>query len=389
MDVDLSINKILDLISLVAWVLFALLVVIFLVQTTRRRGLRYALLGLFSFQLLIPLLIVVALNLFAASLVFVNPQEVAVVLSIVESRGIRDQPLRSGLHWIIPLAEKAVRYPIYWQTYTMSNKPLEGPVLGDDSIAARTSDGQEVKLDCSIIFRIDPEQVIRVHIDWQDRYVNDLVRPAARGIVRTLVSKYSVDEVNSEKRADLEKSLNEKMRAALEDKGFILDQFLLRNIAFSPQYATAVEEKQVALQQAIQKGHEADQIRQLAAGQADQIKIMAEAQAEATLVKAQAEARALNMIGEALARRPDLITYQYVNKLAPGIKVMLVPNNVPYILPLPTLGPEEMTTQPLTTTETLSPPQELSPTEMISPTQILSPTVAPGGTPTPTAQPGG
>jgi regulator of protease activity HflC (stomatin/prohibitin superfamily) len=381
MDMDLSINRILDLISLVAWVLFALLVGVFLVQTIRRRGLRYALLGLFSVQLLIPLLIVVAVNLFTASLVFVNPEQVAVVVSIVESRGIRDQPLRSGLHWIIPLAEKAIRYPIYWQTYTMSSKPLEGPMLGDDSIAARTSDGQEVILDCSIIFRIDPEQVIRVHIDWQDRYIQDLVRPAARGIVRTLVSKYRVDEVNSEKRADLEKSLNDTIRSTLDDKGFILDQFLLRNIAFSPQYAIAVEEKQVALQQVTQKEHEADQIRQLAAGQADQVKIMAEAQAEATLVKAQAEARALNMIGEALTSRPDLITYQYVSKLAPGIKVMLVPNNVPYILPLPTSGLEDMTTQPLTDTTTLSPPQDLSPTE------VLSPTVAPAGTPIPTPVP--
>ena len=31
-------------------------------------------------------------------------------------------------------------------------------------------------------------------------------------------------------------------------------------------------------------------------------------------------------------RTKDLITYQYVEKIAPGVKVMLVPNNKPFIL---------------------------------------------------------
>jgi regulator of protease activity HflC (stomatin/prohibitin superfamily) len=385
---DMEINSLLDLISTIAWVLFGLFVVLTLTFTLRRRGIRAALFRLFSVPVMLLLVLVVALNLLAASLVFVNPEQVAVVLSMLEVRGMRDQPLRSGLHWIVPILEKAVRYPIYWQTYTMSSKPLEGQVRGDDSIKARTSDGQEVALDCSIIFRIDPEQVTRVHIDWQDRYIGDLVRPAARGIVRTLVSKYSVDEVNSEKRADLETSLNEQMRVALEDKGFILDQFLLRNISFSPEYAASVETKQVALQQVIEKQHEADQIRKLAAGQADQVKIMAQAQAEAVLIRAEADAnarvvlanaesRALQVIGQALAQKPDLLVYQYINKLSPNIRVMLVPNNVPYFLPLPNSTLEDMGWQPITATETLSSTQTLSPTQVYSPTAAPMPSLTP------------
>jgi hypothetical protein len=45
------------------------------------------------------------------------------------------------------------------------------------------------------------------------------------------------------------------------------------------------------------------------------------------------------MIAAALEGNPDLISYQYVQKLAPGVQVMLVPNNAPYILPIPTLTP--------------------------------------------------
>jgi regulator of protease activity HflC (stomatin/prohibitin superfamily) len=393
---DMEINSLLDLISTVAWVLFVVFAITFFALSLRSRGTKAALLKLFSLPILLLLLLVIALNLLAASLVFVNPEEVAVVVSMVETRGIRDQPLRSGLHWIIPVLEKSVRYPIYWQTYTMSSKALEGQVRGDDSIVARTSDGQEVALDCSVIFRIDAEQVIRVHVDWQNRYIKDLVRPEVRGIVRTLVSKYSVDEVNSAKRADLEASLNEQVRAALADKGFILDQFLLRNISFSTEYAAAVESKQVALQRVIEKQHEADQIRELAAGQGSQVTIMAQAQADAVLIRARAEAeariiqanaesRALQVIGEALLHKPDLLTYQYINKLSPNIRVMLVPNNVPYILPLPNVAVEDMGWQPITSTQILSPTEVISTTGAIMPTLPVTPTLSPAETLTPAA----
>ena len=39
-----------------------------------------------------------------------------------------------------------------------------------------------------------------------------------------------------------------------------------------------------------------------------------------------------------LKENPNLLNYQYINKLAPGIQVMLVPSNNPYILPLPNLA---------------------------------------------------
>jgi regulator of protease activity HflC (stomatin/prohibitin superfamily) len=67
--------------------------------------------------------------------------------------------------------------------------------------------------------------------------------------------------------------------------------------------------------------------------------IRAKGDAESRLIQAEAEAKALQLIADALRDNPDLITYQYVNKLAPGVQVMLVPNNTPYLLPMPTLEP--------------------------------------------------
>ena len=112
----------------------------------RRDGLQLAVIRLLSFRVLIPLLVVIGLNLLSEALVFVAPQQVAVVVSVMAPGGIRPEPMRAGLHWIFPILEHEVYYPIYWQTYTMSGRPTEGAQLGGDSIRARTSDGQEVQI---------------------------------------------------------------------------------------------------------------------------------------------------------------------------------------------------------------------------------------------------
>ncbi|MBI3740401.1 MAG: prohibitin family protein, partial [Chloroflexi bacterium] len=238
----------LDFIVPFVWLTFFIIVAFYIIATARRVGLLAAFRALLSLKIpALGLLLLVTLTLLIRGLIFIDPQEVGVVITLIQPDGYRDRPLRSGLRVIAPLLEQVERYPIYWQTYTMSSLPLEGQKPGDDSIKARTSDGQEVAIDCSIIFQLDPEQVIRVHIDWQKRYVDDFVRPVVRGIVRTQVSQYTVDEVNSYKRLDLETDLNRQVRVAFQEKGFILDRFILRNIGFSPEYAASVEKKQIAL----------------------------------------------------------------------------------------------------------------------------------------------
>ena len=132
--------------------------------------------------------------------------------------------------------------------------------------------------------------------------------------------------------------------------------FILRNITFSPEYAASVEQKQVAeqkAQQAVfvveQRRNETEQARQVAQGQADAVVIQAKSAADARVLQAQAEAQALQLIEEALKNNDNLLLYQYTSKLAPGVQVMLVPNNNPYLLTLPTLPAATPTPSPTTT----------------------------------------
>jgi len=286
----------------------------------------------------------VLLNTLSAGLVFIQPQERGVVISAVAPKGYREDVLQPGLRWVVPYAESVKTYSISKETYTMSIATLEGEIQGDDSIAARTSDGQEVYVDASIIFSLNPNEVLNVHITWQDRYVDGLVRPTVRGIIRDAVSQFRVNEVYSTRREELKSQIQEQMTEAMQENGLILSDFVLRNITFTPEYAASIEQKQIAEQLAQQaqyiveqRRQEAEQARQVAEGVKDAAIIEAEGQAEAQVIKAKAEAEALQLIADVLAENPELLNYRYIEKLAPGIEVMLVPNDNPYLLPLPDL----------------------------------------------------
>lgn len=346
-------------ITAVMWLAVIGLLILVVVRASRGRKVR----GM-SIGILVIAIAAVLLTTITAGLVFIQPEERGVVISALESNGYREEALQPGLNWIIPYFERVELYDISRQTYTMSIAPLEGQMQGDDSVAARTSDGQEIILDASVIYAIDPDQVVPLHIIWQKRYTEELVRPVSRGIMRDAVSKYGVSEVYSSKRDEMTQGIKEQMTIKLDENGLNLIDFVLRNITFSPEYAASVEQKQIAEQQAQQarfvveqRKQEAEQARQVAEGRADAVVIDAEGRARARIIEAEAEAEALNVIAIALNASSDLLTYQYISKLSPSIQTMLLPSGNPLYLPVPNL-----------TTPTQSAPFLPTPTQLPEPT---------------------
>ena len=325
----------------ILWVIVAGLLVLTVVRASRGFKVRAL-----SVAVLVASILAVGITTVSAGLVFIQPEERGVVISAIADEGYRQEPLQPGLNWIIPYFESVIRYPISRQTYTMSIAPSEGQIPGDDSVAGRTSDGQEIFLDASVIYAIDPDQVIQVHIDWQTRYTDELVRPLSRGVIRDAVSQFGVEEVVSTKRFELQKFITENMSAKLAENGLLLSDFVLRNVQFSVEYAASVEQKQIAEQQAQQAAliveqrfQEAEQARQVAEGQADATVIRAKGSAEARLIEADAESKALLLVAAALKNNAELLTYTYITKIAPGVQVMLLPSDNQFLFPLPTLEP--------------------------------------------------
>ena len=291
----------------------------------------------------------VGLTIAAAGIVFIEPNERGVVTSPYVSTGYRDQVLTPGLRWIIP-GERVQVYSISQETYTMSTVGTEGAVSGDDSVPARTKDGQEVLIDASVLFTVDPNKVIALHIALQNNYVERVVRPQSRSIIRDVLSQYGIEEVVSSKRSEMEELITSALAEKFADNNLILADFLVRNIRFSEEYAAAVEQKQIAEQLAQQakfvveqKKQEAEQARQTAQGQADAAIIaaegraratvlQAEAEGEARVIQAKAEAEALGLIAAQLKGNPDLLTCDlvYVFAITGAVSPMVI--LLPYLL---------------------------------------------------------
>ncbi|MCP4142638.1 MAG: prohibitin family protein [Chloroflexi bacterium] len=325
-----------------SWFAFIVVLGIVIMRASRKqptKGLTSLLVGVLIFAMVI--------SVVSAGIVFIEPNERAVVVSPYAFRapnGYLEEALTPGLRWIVP-GENARIYSISRQTYTMSAASAEGNIVGDDSIRARTKDGQEVFIDASVIFQVDSSKVTQLHIEWASRYRDELVRPTTRGIVRDIASQYGIEEIVSTQRASLENAITESMEEKFLENNLILVDFVLRDIHFSAEYAVAVEQKQIAEQQAQQakfvvesKKQEAEQARQVAQGVADAAVIAAQGQADARLIQAEAEAAALELINNAIKDNPDLLTYQYIEKLGPEIEVMLLPSDSPFLFPLPETG---------------------------------------------------
>jgi len=282
------------------------------------------------------------LNALGNGLTFVQPQERGIVLSL--TGGFRPQPLGPGVHFVSPFFEWVRTFSIGERAYTMSGDSNEGRTTGNDSVNARTADGQEVFIDATVQYQLDEKELTNLYVKWmgpngEERFEDNLVRPQARGIIYNSVAAFKVEEVYSTQREVLQQKITDDLRAVLAKNGLVLTSFLLRNITFNKEYSDSVEQKQVAQQLAErqkfvveQEKQEAERIRVKAQGVADATITQAKADGESKVIAAKADAEALRQISIVLSENPDLLTYRYIEKLAPTIQTILLPSNQPLLL---------------------------------------------------------
>jgi regulator of protease activity HflC (stomatin/prohibitin superfamily) len=345
----MNVTNLFQILAGVGWIAAIIVIILIVTSAARARPFRLG-----STMIAFSVILALVFTALSAGAVYIRPEERGVVLSVVSPRGYREEALQPGLRWVIPFLESVQTFPVSRQTYTMSVVTNEGQVQGDDSIAARTFDGQEIFVDASVIYNVDPTKVVQVYILWQGRYTEELVRPLARGVIRDAVSQFGVQDVVSSKRFEMVKQMRDAMEKKLNENGLQMVDFVLRNITFSKEYASSVEQKQIAEQQAQQakfvvetKKQEAEQARQVAQGQADAVVISAKSAAQSRLIQADAEAKSLQMLAEVLKNNPEMLTYQYITKISPNVQVMFLPSNAPFVFPLPNMstlpGPQSPT----------------------------------------------
>ncbi|PJF36966.1 MAG: hypothetical protein CUN49_02710 [Candidatus Thermofonsia Clade 1 bacterium] len=358
----MTLSSILGFLSLAGWLAVLAGVGIAISNAAQNRptrgGVALALLGL---------VVGVAFFLASSGLVTVGATQVAVVFQAIggdpAEGNLWKTPLGPGVHIILPIINEPILYTTAVQNYTMSRVVDEGQIRRADAVEARTRDGQQVLIDVSVLYRIDPNLANTLHRKWQNRYENDFVRPTVRSAVREAVASYSVNDLYGgttlitttdaatgqtrteqaiSKLPELQRRLNEQLKPVFAENGLFLQELLLREITFSEEFIRAVEAKQVAEQQAEQAKREAERARTLAegeanalreraAGEAEALRTRAAGEAAAIIARAEAEAKALALINAELSKNPLLLQWRYIEQIAPNISMILLPSNTPFL----------------------------------------------------------
>jgi regulator of protease activity HflC (stomatin/prohibitin superfamily) len=250
-------------------------------------------------------LAILIIVLLAKTILIIDAGEMAVIFNQVSGDLSTRFP---GTNILIPGLQKEVMYDTRVLTYTMAATFAEGEPKGDDAIETLTKDGQIVKMDLSVRFHIDPTRLTNLHREIGPDYINKVVRPEIRNQIRLAVSAYPVTEVYTEKRQEIQNQTQENIKRKFRASYLILDEVLIRNIRFSNEFEKAIEQKQIAQQEAQRMQYVLDKERQ---------------EKDRKIIEAQGEAESIRLKAQVLAANPALIQYEYVQKLSPGVKTII------------------------------------------------------------------
>jgi regulator of protease activity HflC (stomatin/prohibitin superfamily) len=193
---------------------------------------------------------------------------------------VQDNVLESGLHIINPLVE-VTTFDVQTQTYTMSAVSSEGQKEGDDAIRVLSSDGLEVTIDLSVLFKVNPDKAPYILQNIGENYLDKIVRPVSRTVIRDNAVNYPAVDLYSTKRQEFQYKITQTITQNFAKRGLELQQILVRNITLPASVRASIESKINAEQDAqkmtfvLQKERqEADRKRVEAQGIADYQKIL-------------------------------------------------------------------------------------------------------------------
>jgi regulator of protease activity HflC (stomatin/prohibitin superfamily) len=193
---------------------------------------------------------------------------------------IQNDVMGSGLHFINPLLD-VKKLDVKTQNYTMSGVNDEGNKAGDDAIKVLTSDGLEVTIDLTVLYRVVGADGPRLLRETGDDYRDKIVRPITRTKIRDNAVYYQAVDLFGSKRDEFQQRIYKSIEDDFKKRGLMLEQLLVRNITLPNSVKASIESKINAEQDAkkmefvlLKEKQEAERKRVEAQGIADYQKII-------------------------------------------------------------------------------------------------------------------
>lgn len=195
------------------------------------------------------------------------------------------EPLDEGLWFYNPITSSIVELNV------QENK-IEGIA---DSF---TKDTQNVKVSYAIVFYPDHSQIHNIYQKFGKNWEEKLVTPAIQSATKDVVGQYVADDLVG-KRDAIRMTAQKELTDKLKERNIIVTSMSIMNLDFDEAYETAVEQKVVAIQNALK---------------AKNVTVQIEEQAKQTVASAKADAEAMKIKSQALAQNKGLIEYELAKK---------------------------------------------------------------------------
>jgi regulator of protease activity HflC (stomatin/prohibitin superfamily) len=193
---------------------------------------------------------------------------------------IQKDVLTSGLHFVNPLYN-INKIDVKTQNYTMSGVHDEGDKQGDDAIRVLTSDGLEVTIDLTVLYKVVPTDAPKLLRETGDDFRDKIVRPITRTKIRDNAVYYQAVDLFGSKRDEFQQRIYKSIETDFKNRGLLLEQLLIRNIALPNSVKASIESKINAEQDAkkmefvlLKEKQEAERKRVEAQGIADYQRII-------------------------------------------------------------------------------------------------------------------
>lgn len=180
------------------------------------------------------------------------------------------QILDPGLHLRVPVAQRVIKMDVQTQKLEIA------------SSEAYSHDLQNVRIHSVVNYNLDPKEVGLIYQQYGLDAESRILQPNLEASIKQTVAKYSAEELLS-KRGDVTNEIESAFRQAIPAT-FLVTKYALVNESFSDAYEAAIEQKQVAQQNAEKADNDLKRIKI----EAEQR--VAQARAEAEAIKIQAEA---------------------------------------------------------------------------------------------------
>ncbi|MDB9306571.1 MULTISPECIES: prohibitin family protein [Cyanophyceae] len=211
------------------------------------------------FGIVLALIVLVGLN----SFVIINPGQAGVISILGKAR---DGALLEGIHIKPPLVSVVDVYDVTVQKFEV---PAE----------SSTKDLQTLSARFAINFRLDPSRIVEVRRKQGTlaNIVSKIIAPQTQEAFKIAAARRTVEEAIT-KRSELKEDFDFALGDRLAKYGILVLDTSVVDLNFSPEFAKAVEEKQIAEQRAQRAVYIAREAEQQAQADVNRAKGRAEAQ---------------------------------------------------------------------------------------------------------------